>query len=540
MAKADLRSVARDHFGIASFRPGQEEAIRALIDGRDTLAVLPTGHGKSAIYQVAAVVIPGPTVVVSPLIALQREQANGLQEHDGAGGAAVVNSSVGITAQREAFDELEQGDLEFIFLAPEQLHREEVLNHLREAGPSLFVVDEAHCISEWGHDFRPDYLRLGAVVEELGHPAVLALTATASPPVREEIVERLNMREPLVIVRDMDRPNIFLAVEPCRDEDRKKRALFERLEQADGAGIVYVATRRHAEELADALGERNIKAGVYHGGMGKAARDEAQAEFMEGRVAVMVATSAFGMGVDKPDVRFVFHYDICNSIDACYQEIGRAGRDGEPADAVLFYQPKDLNLHKFFAAGGQLDADELTEVAEAVRAEGAVDAETLQETIALSNSKLTKAVAQLEEQGVLQVAANGDVEAVAAGDPSDAARAAVERQEERHRQLLLRLERMRVYAELRDCRRQYLLDYFGEWSEPCGFCDNCKRGLPAQEPPRDDRPFPVKTRVAHKEWGKGVVMGYDGDHMTVLFDELGEKVLKVEFVIEHGLLEPVR
>lgn len=532
----DLLQVARKRFGIEAFRPGQEEAIRAVLSGRDTLAVLPTGHGKSAIYQLAALLLPGPTVVISPLIALQREQAQGLQAQD-VGGAAVLNSTIGVTARREAFEELQSGELEFIFLAPEQLQREEVLQQLLAAQPSLFVVDEAHCISEWGHDFRPDYLRLGAVIEELGHPVVLALTATAAEPVREEIIERLGMRQPELLVRDMDRPNIFLRVHVCRDDDHKLRALLEAVEQAATPGIIYAATRRHTEELVDALAERGIKACAYHGGMNKGEREEVQAEFMEGRAPVIVATSAFGMGVDKPDVRFVYHFEASSSLDAYYQEIGRAGRDGERAEALLFYQPKDLNLHKFFAAGGQLDSDELQQLAALVQAEGELELEALQEQVALSNDKLTKALAKLEDQGVLENAADGVVSAAeGAPDPEQAAQAVVEEQKRHHVRLLRKLEQMRAYAELRDCRRQYLLDYFGEKSKPCGFCDNCEHGLPERRPASAERPFPLKTRVVHKEWGQGVVMSYDGDHVSVLFDEQGEKVLAVEYAMAHGLL----
>ncbi|MDQ3898136.1 MAG: RecQ family ATP-dependent DNA helicase, partial [Actinomycetota bacterium] len=256
-----MRRLARRTFGFEHLRPGQEEAIRAAAAGRDTLAVLPTGAGKSAIYQLAALIIPGPTVVVSPLIALQRDQVQALL----ASGvdAAEANSHVRAAERREAFESFGAGDLEFLFLAPEQLANPDVLAETAAAKPSLLVVDEAHCISSWGHDFRPDYLRLGAVAEALGRPPILALTATAAPPVRAEIVERLGLRDPLIVVRGFDRPNISLAVLRFTDADAKRAALLERVVEAaanPGVGIVYVATRRIAEEVAAALAERGVRA----------------------------------------------------------------------------------------------------------------------------------------------------------------------------------------------------------------------------------------------------------------------------------------
>src|SRR5215218_10079247 len=301
-----IEHVARESFGWEKLRPGQAEAATAVVEGRDTLAVMSTGYGKSAIYQIAAVLIPGPTVVVSPLIALQREQAEEL-EAQGVGGAANVNSTIGASERREAFEELEEDALEFIFMSPEQLANEEVQEELAAAEPSLFVVDEAHCISEWGHDFRPDYLKLGAVAEALGRPPILALTATASPPVREEIVARLGLRDPALFVRGFDRPNIWLGVEHFRDEEHKKRSLVERVVDEPKPGIVYAATRRGAEQHAAELREAGVDALAYHGGMNKGDREAAQQRFMDDDLEVMVATTAFGMGVDKPNVRFVFH-----------------------------------------------------------------------------------------------------------------------------------------------------------------------------------------------------------------------------------------
>src|SRR4051794_35259157 len=321
-----IERAAREVFGFEELRPGQKEAVERVLDGRDTLAVMSTGYGKSAIYQIAAMLIPGPTVVVSPLIALQSDQVTEL-EREGAGGAAAVSSFVPEGARREALEELSEGSLEFLFLSPEQLANDEVLGDVAAARPSLFVVDEAHLISEWGHDFRPEYLHLGAVAEAIGRPPILALTATAAPPVRDEIIERLGMRSPEVLVRGFDRPNIRFAVERFHRARDKRRALVERVAEAVKPGIVYAATRRLATELADELSAAGVSAVAYHGGMGRRARTEAQEAFMADRVEVVVATTAFGMGVDKPNVRFVFHSEPSESVDAYYQEVGRAGRD---------------------------------------------------------------------------------------------------------------------------------------------------------------------------------------------------------------------
>jgi len=364
--RPDARArLAREQLGYEHFHPGQEEAIRAVVDGCDTLAVMPTGSGKSAIYQLATLLLDGPTVVISPLIALQRDQVERINGEQ-LGGAALVNSHLRAAERQEVLAEVEDNRLNFLFLAPEQLANDEVRVAIRAAQPTLFVVDEAHCVSEWGHDFRPDYLRLGAMIEELGHPTVLALTATA-PPVRAEIMQRLAMRDPCVVVQGFDRPNIWLGVESFGDDGAKRCAFLQRVEEAERPGIVYTATRRHAEEVTAALRERGLGAVYYHAGMRPAERDGVQERFMRDEVEVIVATTALGMGIDKPNVRFVYHYDISDSIDSYYQEFGRAGRDGKPARAILFYRSEDLSVHRFFNGGGQLDLEQVERVAEAVQ-----------------------------------------------------------------------------------------------------------------------------------------------------------------------------
>jgi ATP-dependent DNA helicase RecQ len=533
-----VRDIARERLGLQALRPGQEETIVSILEGRDTLTVMPTGYGKSAIYQIAAVVLRGPTVVISPLIALQRDQVDTITEQE-VGGAALINSAVRTTERREAFEHLAGGELEFLFLAPEQFNQEDTLERLRAATPSLFVVDEAHCISEWGHDFRPEYLRLGTVIEALGHPVVLALTATASPPVREEIVTRLGMRHPRIIVQGFDRPNIWLGVETFPSALAKKHALVERVLEADTPGIVYVATRKHAEEMADALGDHGLKAVHYHAGMNPRERARVQEAFLTDVEEVIVATNAFGMGIDKANVRFVFHYDIPPSIDAYYQEVGRAGRDGQPARALLFYRPEDLGLQRFFASGGQVDAEQVARVGEAVQqADEPLGPRELREAVDLSQAKLTSALSGLEETGAVDILPTG--EAVAREDAPDlqeAAAAAARLQQRRRWSELARLEVMRGYAETPDCRRRYLLTYFRAAAEaPCGCCDTCEAGLPA-ETPEAPEPLPRQSWVRHQAWGKGLVIGYAGDNVTILFDEAGYRTLAVPYALAHGLLE---
>jgi ATP-dependent DNA helicase RecQ len=352
---SDIAQVARERLGFERLRPGQEAAVRAVVSGRDALAVMATGSGKSAIYEIAGWMIEGATLVISPLIALQRDQVENIDEEQ-PGDAAAIDASVSETKREERIEELADEELEFLFLAPEQLEREETVERLAEANVSLLVVDEAHCISEWGHDFRPAYLNIGPASERIGSPTVLALTATASPPVREEIVERLRMREPEVIIRGFDRPNIRLEVDRHHDDRRKRRALVERAKALGGPGIVYVATRKLAEEYAAALEEAGLRSRAYHAGLRKSERDEAQEAFMADKLDAIAATTAFGMGVDKPNVRFVLHSEPSDSVDSYFQEIGRAGRDGEPADAVLFYRTEDLGLRRFFAGGGDSEA----------------------------------------------------------------------------------------------------------------------------------------------------------------------------------------
>ncbi|WP_169064675.1 RecQ family ATP-dependent DNA helicase [Geodermatophilus dictyosporus] len=546
-----LRETARDVLGYDGFRPGQEPAMQSVLSGRDTLAVLPSGAGKSAVYQVAGQLIDGPVLVVSPLIALQRDQVERLAElGDAVGRAAQLNSSLSAGDQREALAGLADGTVRYLFLAPEQLAKPEVVEAIRDAAPALFVVDEAHCVSAWGHDFRPDYLRLGQVVEQLGHPTVLALTATAAPPVRAEIVERLSMRDPEVVVAGFDRPEIRLEVDHHADAHAKRQAVIDRaageVEAGRGPGIVYSATRKGTLDLADALTDRGLRARPYHAGLRKSEREDAQRAWMDDELDVVVATTAFGMGIDKPGTRFVVHAEPADSVDSYYQEIGRAGRDGEPALAVLVYRQEDLGLRRFFAAGAPAE-EELQQVAGLVAAAPAagvddgVDVKQLREETGRPATPLARDLNLLEQVSAVVLDEEGAAHpAEGAPAPGEAARAARELAEHHERVDQSRVEMMRGYAETTECRRQYLLGYFGEQlEEQCGNCDNCSAGTSHEQPAGDDAdtPFPPETPVVHTEWGAGVVMRVEDDRVVVLFEEVGYKTLALAAVERNDLLQ---
>lgn len=342
----DARKVLNRYWSYPDFRPGQDRVISSVLEGRDTVIVMPTGGGKSICYQVPALLIDGLTIVVSPLISLMKDQVDRLREHGVP--ALLVNSSLGVDELNEALRSVESGEVKLLYVAPERFDNAGFLERAREWKIGLLAVDEAHCVSQWGHDFRPAYLRIGAAREPLGNPPVVALTATATPEVRADIVRQLHLRNPQSFVTGFDRRNLKWSVRQVGNDAQKDRELLGLLPPPEGSAIVYAATRKNVDALTEFLTRAGVSAVGYHAGLPDRERKAVQGAFMSGKARVVVATNAFGMGIDKPDVRLVVHYEMPGTLEAYYQEAGRAGRDGENADCVLLHAYKDRFTHEFF------------------------------------------------------------------------------------------------------------------------------------------------------------------------------------------------
>jgi len=349
----DAITTLRRHFGFDDFREGQREVVGSILEGKDAVVVMPTGSGKSLCYQLPAMILEGVTLVVSPLIALMKDQVDALQARGLP--ATFINSSLAEPEQRARIESLRRRAHKLVYVAPERFRSSRFTSAIQSVPVSLFAVDEAHCISMWGHDFRPDYLRLKHVIRSLGRIQTIALTATATPYVRSDIIQQLGLTQPQTFISGFDRPNLSIEVVHTEKEKEKISRIRHLARKTNGSGIVYASTRKAVEQVGRELKTAGLTVSTYHAGMSDGVRVKAQEDFMSGRTQMIVATNAFGMGIDKPDIRFVAHYQIPGSIEAYYQEIGRAGRDGLPSTCVLLFNYADKNTHDFFIEGSYPD-----------------------------------------------------------------------------------------------------------------------------------------------------------------------------------------
>jgi ATP-dependent DNA helicase RecQ len=473
------------HFGFREFLPGQEPVVSSLLAGRDTLAVMPTGGGKSLCYQLPAMVMEGVTLVVSPLIALMKDQVDGLVRKGVP--ATMVNSTLSPAEQAERLRELAAGQYKLVYIAPERFRSAAFLRALQSVPVALVAVDEAHCLSQWGHDFRPDYLRLSEALEALEHPQTAAFTATATPEVRADILKVLKLRDPYVSISGFERPNLSLRVTQC-DGHREKYDRLQALVEAHRTGIVYCSTRKKVEEVSANLSGMGVKLVAYHGGMEDKDREWAQNVFLDRSYDVVVATNAFGMGIDRPDVRFVAHFDVPGSIEAYYQEAGRAGRDGEPAECELLFNFADTRTQEFFIEGNNPGPEVIRELYAVVRRLGGPANEgilltinELAETLNLKNTmQVSSAISHLvrgrllERYDVPGERARGTrlVDPSLGPDELPIDEAALLEKERRDQ---AKLDAMVKFCyDGQTCRQQWILEYFGESdSAPCGTCDHC-------------------------------------------------------------------
>jgi ATP-dependent DNA helicase RecQ len=546
---AGLERALFERFGFEHFNPGQLEVITRVMAGEDTLAILATGAGKSLCYQLPALLLSGTTIVVSPLIALMKDQVDMLAER-GVKNVVALNSTLSEEQEAKALARIARREIEIIYVTPEKLEDEAFVKLLQSIDVPLFVVDEAHCISAWGHDFRPAYLALGQVIAALGHPTVLALTATATPAVREDILVQLGIPATKTIVKGFDRPNLRYEVVRADSEQAKLRALKDLFTNGlDGTGIVYTATIKNALEVQKFLHDQlNLPAAVYHSRLQKHDRVSVHELFMGEAIRAVVATNAFGLGIDKPNIRFVVHYDLPGSVEAYTQEAGRAGRDGDPSRCILLYRMSDTRVQNYFLTGKYPDIEDVQKVFGTLEyfggQENGVSLADLRKISQLPLTKLKVVLALLKKAEFIEMRARS--------------RYGLSEQAIQNRERVLnltnydtkksydqsKLAMMLQYCETRSCRRRFILNYFGEnfEAQDCGACDNClsaakaaaKRGADARPALPATSGFRIADVVTHPKFGQGTVERTEKDLVTVLFPNVGYKTLLASAVVREA------
>src|SRR5688572_1692250 len=605
----DARRLLKSAFGYDQFRPGQEAAVSAVLAGRDTVVVLPTGGGKSLCFQVPALLMPGLTVVVSPLISLMKDQVDALIARGLP--AAFINSSLSASQVSDRLAKVDRGEIRLLYVAPERFDYGRTAARLRAAGVSLLAIDEAHCISQWGHDFRPSYLRVKEVRAALGSPSTIALTATATPEVRRDIVRQLGLVDPETIITGFDRPNLTYYVIPVKNDAEKEESLVETLRRYDGLAVIYASTRKAVDQITAVLSRARISAAGYHAGLDDARRREVQEAFMTEKIRAIVATNAFGMGIDKPNVRLVIHYAMPGTLEAYYQEAGRAGRDGKHSDVFLLHAFPDRFTHEFFINGNYPAREIVEQTYAALRkmsdAHGLVTADTAGMLRSIKAKASTRevegAIRIMEKHGAvtqsagelsrvhvrllatperikreltgvanqelgllralwrgvganLKLGANVDLDGLPPG-LGGAARciplleALEERQflqwerlnsglhlTDRNAELskfnidwalidrrragdLSKLQAVQKYSYTKECRRGFVLRYFGDPAarRRCDGCDNCL-GVAAVASPRSESPVRKKGRVKNGVPGRAPAVVSD----DIALDPTGERV----------------